>query len=515
MTIINKKQCRSIILYILFLGIFTAWAISAYGNQDLYYLADRVQSVTTDLTFSTYDGQQTTFKGITSIDVMYYWLTNVFINSFVGSGVNMTYLTTYNRLLGGVRFRQIRVIPDDKCEIDPFYQPIITNCYASYSYEIEDKTSYGPDDVYKWKSETELNEIIYNGKNVWYKGSGFSIDVPLNKTIMLETLNDMQKNLFIDKQTRIFFIDFNTYNAALNTHLIGRITFEFMETGGVRPSADFSPIILFRYRSGGKNNGSITLTLELLTFLIFLIYMCIECKLMYMSCKYDNCYYFKNPWNLIEIFNFMMLFIVCVLRIYSITWISENLLEDVNRYVPLQRMVFTNDIERYATGVNGLLLWIKLFRYLTIMKRFQFIFDLLSYAVTDLFFFLIMFFIFIIGMAQMGFLFFFQDVSGFRSFLISIITLIKGITSGLDSDALESSNRFFGPLFFLSFNIVVILILINVFLAIINEAYEEVSRRRRLDENSALNIANQGNGSIQNILELCEFKQENVEDNDE
>jgi polycystin 2 len=499
MTTINKKQCISIISYITFLGVFTGWAILAYGNQDLYYLADRAESVTVDRIFTTNDGQQLTFKGITSADVMYYWISNVFINSLVTT--NMTYLTSYNRLLGGIRFRQIRITPDDKCTIDEFYQPIISNCYAEYSPAIEYKSSFGPDGLYKWQSADELNEIIYNGKNVWYKGNGYVIDAPLNKTILLNTINDMQQNSFIDEQTRILFIDFNTYNAALNIHLIGRITFEFLETGGIRPVADFSPIILFRYRSGGKNNGTLTLTLELATFFIFLVYMGIECRLMYLSCKNDNCYYFKNPWNLIEIFNFIMLIIVFVLRVYSITWISSNLLGASYNYVPLQRMVFTNDIERYATGVNGLLLWIKLFRYLTFMKRFQFIFDLLSYAVADLFFFLVMFFIFIIGMAQMGFLFFYQDVPGFRSFLISIITLIKGITSGLDSDALESSNRFFGPLFFLSFNIVVILILINIFLAIINEAYEEISRRRRDNENNE-------SKDIQSFLELCECHNE-------
>ena len=85
-------------------------------NQDLYYLADRVESVTIDRVFSTDDGQQLTFKGITSIDGMYYWIKNVFLNSLIGSGNNMTYLTNYNRLLGGIRFRQLRIIPDDKCK---------------------------------------------------------------------------------------------------------------------------------------------------------------------------------------------------------------------------------------------------------------------------------------------------------------------------------------------------------------------------------------------------------------
>ena len=212
---------------------------------------------------------------------------------------------------------------------------------------------------------------------------------------------------------------------------------------------------------------------------------------MIRSCKKDNCYYFKNPWNLIEIFNAIILIVLIITRFYSLLWISNYVLDGSDiEYVPLQKMVFMHDIERYTTGIISLLLWIKLFRYLSFMKRFQFIFELLTYAVTDLFFFLIMFFIFIIGMAQMAFLFFLQDVVGFRSFLISIVTLIKGVTGGLDSDALETSNRFFGPLYVVCFNIIVVIILINIFLAIINDAYDQI-RKNREDE------------SLHSLCQLC------------
>jgi hypothetical protein len=75
----------------------------------------------------------------------------------------------------------------------------------------------------------------------------------------------------------MLFVDFNSYNAALNIHMAGRITFEFLETGGVRPRAVFSPIKLFRYRNGGPGEGGRTLALEVLTLLIFLGYMAYVC----------------------------------------------------------------------------------------------------------------------------------------------------------------------------------------------------------------------------------------------
>lgn len=60
------------------------------------------------------------------------------------------------------------------------------------------------------------------------------------------------------------------YNAAVNQHMAVRISFEFLETGGVRPTADISPIRLFRYRGPQPYPGASVIALELLTFTMLL-----------------------------------------------------------------------------------------------------------------------------------------------------------------------------------------------------------------------------------------------------
>ena len=51
-----------------------------------------------------------------------------------------------------------------------------------------------------------------------------------------------------------------------------RISFEFLETGGVKPVADFSPIRLFRYRGARPYPGASVVALELLTLIFLLSY---------------------------------------------------------------------------------------------------------------------------------------------------------------------------------------------------------------------------------------------------
>ena len=77
--------------------------------------------------------------------------------------------------------------------------------------------------------------------------------------------------------------------------------------------------------------------------------------------------------------------------------------------MPLQKIIFYTDIERAFTGMGGFLIWLRLFKFLDKRHpRFGVIFNVLKSASKDLFFFVIVFLVFIIAMAQCGFLFFFN-----------------------------------------------------------------------------------------------------------
>jgi len=66
------------------------------------------------------------------------------------------------------------------------------------------------------------------------------------------------------------------------------------------------------------------------------------------------------------------------------------------------------------------------------------------------------------------------QVPDYSSFSNAIFTLLRTILGDFDFYALEKANRILGPVFFLSYVFFVFFVLLNMFLAIINDTYSEV-----------------------------------------
>ena len=89
-----------------------------------------------------------------------------------------------------------------------------------------------------------------------------------------------------------------------------------------------------------------------------------------------------------------------------------------------------------------------------------------------------------------------MKVKDYSSFSDSIFTLLRTILGDFDFYALEKANRVMGPIFFLAYVFFVFFVLLNMFLAIINDTYSEVKEE----------IAAQKNDfevSIMNVLCSC------------
>ena len=88
--------------------------------------------------------------------------------------------------------------------------------------------------------------------------------------------------------------------------------------------------------------------------------------------------------------------------------------------------------------------------------------------------FAVMFFIVFFAFAQLGYMIFGAQVPDYSSFSNAIFTLLRTILGDFDFYALEKANRILGPVFFLSYVFFVFFVLLNMFLAIINDTYSEV-----------------------------------------
>lgn len=96
----------------------------------------------------------------------------------------------------------------------------------------------------------------------------------------------------------------------------------------------------------------------------------------------------------------------------------------------------------------------------------------LDLAKGDMFYFLIIFSIFLFGFVGMAYVSFGAYLKNYNSIGMSIWRLIEITIGDFDYKALDSTNVVMAFIFFFSFNILFVFVLTNIFLAIINEAYE-------------------------------------------
>ena len=156
---------------------------------------------------------------------------------------------------------------------------------------------------------------------------------------------------------------------------------------------------------------------------------------------------------------------------YYIRYIHWSLLE----YAIKRYFTVLIQLETQIQMVNGFLLWIKMFKYFTFSKRIRFLFNMFQNTATDLVIFMIVLFIFILAFATTAFLSFSSDVEEFRSLNSSILNLVRYAVTDMDLEKLTDSSLVVGPIFFVLWSLLMILILANVFIAIMCDAYNAVN----------------------------------------
>ena len=85
-----------------------------------------------------------------------------------------------------------------------------------------------------------------------------------------------------------------------------------------------------------------------------------------------------------------------------------------------------------------------------------------------------MFMIVFMAYAQFGFLLFGPKLYDFSKMSYSAYTLMRTMLGDFDFPAFQAAHPVIGPVFFIFYIFVVFFILLNMFLAIINDTYSEV-----------------------------------------
>jgi hypothetical protein len=101
---------------------------------------------------------------------------------------------------------------------------------------------------FRWHYQTssQLHGSSSSGLISRYAGGGFVQDLTPNYNDANAQLNDLNANLWLDRGTRVVFLDFTVYNANINLFCQIKLTIEFPASGGAVPSKQFSTVKLIR-----------------------------------------------------------------------------------------------------------------------------------------------------------------------------------------------------------------------------------------------------------------------------
>ncbi|KAL3195262.1 hypothetical protein MRX96_015904 [Rhipicephalus microplus] len=442
-----RTTLRELLIYVVFLVVL---CILTFGmmSPTMYYQTKVMSDLFLD---STYKDNTSNLRGSTNLDNFWSFVEDVMLGalywenwynnqSTLADDRNILY---ENRLLGSPRIRQLRV-RNDSCNVHSDFKKAITQCFDNYSPHFEDKSPFGLMNGTAWTYHTEKD---LNGADHWgllssYSGAGYYADLGITKEAATQVMADLKENLWIGRATRAVFLDFTVYNANVNLFCVIKLVFEFPATGGMIPSWSFRTVKLLRYVSV---SDYFIMACEFF-FTLFILYYIVE---EVLEIKSNRTSYFKSIWNILDIL-VILISLVCIgFSIYRTVMVNKllaGLLDKPDEFADFGRLGFYQTQFNNAVALAVFFAWIKVFKYISFNKTMTQLSSTLSRCSKDASALLLM--------------------PCSHSCVLSL--------GDFDFEEMEAANRVLGPIYFLSYVFFVFFVLLNMFLAIINDTYAEV-----------------------------------------
>ncbi|CAF3586332.1 unnamed protein product [Rotaria socialis] len=375
-------------------------------------------------------------------------LYNIHITQFNITKSDYGYIYNENKILGVARLRQVRVKPNS-CELHKEFakRNYTQGCYASYTTRNEDKASFGDSslniftsDAWNYVSAERTKTSLHSGVVSNYGGGGYVQLFTRNTTTTMDILEELERNSWINRGTRAIFFDVIVYNPNINLFCHIRLLAEYPSSGGVIPSTSIQAVKLIR---------------------IF------NKKLLFLF----------NLWNSIDLILLILSFLCILFELLNYLSTRKylgELLKIENNYPNFDELFASKLNADFYLGVTLAITWLKIFKYLNINKTMLLLNKTISSCLNEIFAFTSVFLIIFLAYTQFGWILFGRHLTEWRSFRTSIFTLFRMILGDFDLYAMINVGEIIGPLFLFSYIYFVYFVLLNMFLAIINETYSRI-----------------------------------------
>ncbi|GMI03856.1 hypothetical protein TrVE_jg2530 [Triparma verrucosa] len=494
-----SEEFKEFALYLFFVIIFCA-VIFMPRNADPYFMAKGIRDLFTQNEFS----YNVDFERMTTKKQVMDWFEDILIPNLLPvedyNGNDLTtlekqFILGFNKRLGTARIRTVKV-KENSCTVPDQLKSKIQECYATIASDNQDTSNYWNNrtTIRNDKVTTTILDVPYiaGADASWYSpatkltypGGGQVIELDNDLQNVTETWDKVKNHDFLDSATRAIFVNVNMYNANVDLVSATKFSIEFSSAGAVFTSAQIRCLPLIRpvrvlLGDGATSNASSTFILELVFFGMVLMYVLAEVRII----KTHGWGYLKNVWNQLEAINLLLFVVVMILRALSLGYIG-NVYDSFgidNSYLDLDWVVYFAKLVENVNAFNAVLTFLKLFKFVRENRRMSQLIDTVELASIDMGSIMVIILVIATGYGIAFHIAFGHAVTEYRDFAESLFTLFLATLGDFNMDELRSYNQVLGAFLFVTFIVIMFFVVISMFLAIVDSAYESV-REQLLEE---------------------------------
>ncbi|XP_050405684.1 polycystic kidney disease protein 1-like 2 [Patella vulgata] len=402
-----------------------------------------------------------------------------------------------NLKVGPPRLRQVRA------RIGNCSYPYIghTTCIPAYEVMGEDTGNYCPTwkpqpcsdaeestltiDAWKFTSATSIWGAPIAGLLTLYGGGGYIANLDVNKIVSTESLNEIFKNRWIDRQTRAVFFEFTLYNIDINMFVYVSILTEFPETGGV---VTYENIFPFRPSQHEGTLGKFILVCEIVT----MVYIAVSVILMGIRFAKQKWLFFSKFWNIVEFIMVGVSLVAMVFYILRIQYTSQALAafeENDREFVNFYHVVIWDYAFVYVLGVLVTIATLRLLKAMAYTDITFKVFSVLGQTIKVFPGFATFIGINLLSFSSAGYFLFGRTGDPYKSVITCMETMFVGLMGDptFKTTGAEVAMSHMETIYFSLFVIGVTILLTNLFLAILmdvmNRSIEDPPSKQEVDMN--------------------------------
>ncbi|KAF2354580.1 PKD/REJ-like domain [Trinorchestia longiramus] len=487
----KERDMKFIVRGILIYGVFLAALLVIVGDRTDYSQFLMQQHLTNTFIKKKYVDLDMTKKAFTTNE-FWAWTKKVLMNEIrvqrwynnkVPYGLRGFLNDKANRIVGYPIIRQVRN-GRFQCKVPYPINETVTDCTGSRGVLIEDHQRYCAAWVlvesfegacnyeeFHYQTGDDLLTFTTIGNLGTYGPGGYVIRLKESQDDIIARLTELQRVQWIDKRTRVVFVEFSVYNANANLFALCVIAFEMNEGGGIVAKWSFEPVRLLRLAN--SFNDTFLYLCELF-FLIATIFFTLR---QLWEIKKQKCSYFLHYWNLAEISIVAASWVEIGLYFYK-KLLTLDVLDEFNRtkgneYVRMDNPVFVETYFIYVLGFLMFLSLLKLIKLLQFNKRMDVLALTISLCWDELAYFFIAFAVIFFAFCCLFYFMFVLYLPEFASLMSAIQTSFSMMLGKFEFEQMKQANAL-SPLLFFVFSVINSMILVNIMLSIILKAFNEV-----------------------------------------